>query len=198
MNKLFFGIIGVAAIGIGVFVVGQMYKTPVTPAEVLQTEQKMMDEKMTNSPAAAAEKTMDEIATTTEEVMMDNSSDDMMKKADVAREMEKDDVTMKKPGIYTKYDEGKLAMANTGDVVLFFKAAWCPSCRTLDAALVAEAANIPSDLTILEVDYDTAVELKKKYGVTTQHTLVQVDASGTMITKWSGGSTLASVVAKVQ
>jgi ABC-type uncharacterized transport system YnjBCD substrate-binding protein len=55
-------------------------------------------------------------------------------------------------------------------------------------------ANIPEGVYILDVDYDNSAELKQKYGVTMQHTLVQVDAKGNMITKWSGGDTLDSVV----
>ncbi|MFM2423781.1 MAG: hypothetical protein RLZZ70_168, partial [Candidatus Parcubacteria bacterium] len=121
--------------------------------------------------------------------------DEMMKSEDQAMD---DGAMMKKAGVYAPYDASKLAMANSGDVVLFFKAAWCPSCRTLDSNIKANLEAIPAGLTILEVDYDTATALKQKYGVTTQHTLVQVDASGTQLKKWSGGSTLASVVAQVQ
>jgi thiol-disulfide isomerase/thioredoxin len=89
-------------------------------------------------------------------------------------------------------------MAGTGDVVLFFKASWCPSCRAVDADIKANVTKIPELLTIMEVDYDNSVALKQKYGVTTQHTFVQVDESGNLIKKWNGGATLASVVAQVQ
>ncbi len=41
-------------------------------------------------------------------------------------------------------------------------------------------------------------DLKKKYGVTYQHTLVQVDAAGNTIKKWSGGNTLSSVLSMIQ
>jgi hypothetical protein len=50
----------------------------------------------------------------------------------------------------------------------------------------------------LKVDYESSTELKKKYGVTYQHTLVQVDAQGNMITKWSGGNTLESLLEKIK
>jgi hypothetical protein len=39
----------------------------------------------------------------------------------------------------------------------------------------------------LKTDYDSNNELKKKYGVTYQHTFVQIDSNGNMITKWNGG-----------
>src|SRR5690606_32085668 len=84
-------------------------------------------------------------------------------------------------GSYVDYDPALLANANDGDVVLFFHATWCPTCRILNNNLNAELAEIPADLTILKTDYDAQTELKQKYGVTYQHTLVQVDAQGNLI-----------------
>ena len=144
-----------------------------------------------------------------EQVVSENDTammkDELMKADEMADEaMMKDDAMgvdseiMMKAGVYAPYDESKLTMAEMGDVVLFFKASWCPSCRAVDSDIVANAANIPQGLTILEVDYDTATALKQRYGVTTQHTFVQVDATGAMIQKWSGGSTLESIVGQVQ
>ena len=120
----------------------------------------------------------------------------MMKNDDSAM-MEKGD-TMMKVGSYEAYAPEKLAQAATGDVVLFFRANWCPTCRSLDADIKTNMKNIPEDLTILDVDYDTSTELKKKYGITYQHTLVQVDQNGTMIKKWMGSPTLAAFVAEVK
>jgi thiol-disulfide isomerase/thioredoxin len=125
----------------------------------------------------------------------DDSMNDAMQKDEGAM-MEKD--TMMTKGSYEAYAPEKLTKANEGDVVLFFRAAWCPTCKVLDADLKAKMNTIPSGLTILDVNYDTETSLKQKYGVTYQHTLVQVDASGNMITKWSGGQTLASIVANVR
>lgn len=82
--------------------------------------------------------------------------------------------------------------------MLFFKANWCSTCIALDRNILDQHDNIPQDLTILEVNYDDAVELKKKYNVTVQHTLVQVDAEGVMITKWLGSPDLAALVEGVQ
>ncbi len=87
-------------------------------------------------------------------------------------------------------------MGATPYTVLDFSAPWCPSCRALDANL--QQATIPSDLTILKVDYDSAKDLKKKYGVVTQHTLVQVDADGNQIAKWVGGSTIDDITANLR
>jgi thioredoxin 1 len=97
-------------------------------------------------------------------------------------------------GEYVAYDSAKLAAAKTGKVVIFFAAAWCPTCRGLDKDINAHLTNIPANVTLLKADYDKESELKKKYGVTYQHTLVQVDESGTLIKKWSGSPTLGELV----
>ncbi len=104
-----------------------------------------------------------------------------------------------KAGTYEAYSPEKIALAAAkGNVVLNFSAAWCPKCRSLEADIKANLHNIPGNLTILKVDYDTATALKKKYGVTFQHTMVQVDKDGTLIKKWSGSPTLAAFVAEVK
>ena len=101
-------------------------------------------------------------------------------------------------GTYESYAPEKLAKAVTGKVVLFFHASWCPTCRALNTDIEASKSEIPGDVAILKTDYDTETELKKKYSVTTQHTLVQVDKDGNMLTKWSGGSTLESIISKLK
>ena len=103
-----------------------------------------------------------------------------------------------KAGTYEAYASGKLARAETGAVVLFFHAAWCPSCRALNADIENNMSAIPEGISILKTDYDKETELKKQYGITYQHTLVQVDKDGNMIKKWSGSPTLTSLVAQIQ
>ncbi|MBI5405999.1 thioredoxin family protein [Candidatus Kaiserbacteria bacterium] len=105
---------------------------------------------------------------------------------------------MAKAGSYEVYSPEKIAKAATGKVVLFFRAGWCPTCKALDADIRSHLKDIPADVTILDVDYDNSTALKQKYGVTYQHTLVQVDASGNQITKWSGGLTLAEFVTNIK
>lgn len=100
-------------------------------------------------------------------------------------------------GSYEVYAPEKLTKATDGKVVLFFRASWCPTCKALDADIRANLAKIPAGVTILDVDYDKYVDLKKKYNVTYQHTMVQVDASGNQIQKWSGSPTLGSILEKI-
>jgi thiol-disulfide isomerase/thioredoxin len=101
-------------------------------------------------------------------------------------------------GSYEPYSSDKIARAASGKVVLFFHAPWCPTCRQLDGNIQANLSNIPDGVTILKTDYDSETALKKKYGVTYQHTLVQVDADGNLITKWAGSPTLTSLLGSVK
>lgn len=101
------------------------------------------------------------------------------------------------PGKYLAYEDVSLASLE-GDIVLDFYASWCPSCRKLESDINNSLSDIPADLNIIVVNYDKETALKTKYGVTKQHTLVQVDQQGNLIKKWSGGSTLESIVANVE
>jgi thiol-disulfide isomerase/thioredoxin len=131
-----------------------------------------------------------------DEAMMEEKDDVMMKKDDASM-MDTSD-TMMKSGSYEVYAPEKLAGAETGDVVLFFRASWCPTCRALDADIKNNLQSIPADVTILDVNYDDSSALKQKYGVTYQHTLVQVDAKGNQIAKWNSSPTLAALLTQVK
>ncbi len=72
--------------------------------------------------------------------------------------------------------------------VLFFHANWCPTCRAAEKDFLANESAIPDGVVVLKLDYDKETELKKKYGITYQHTFVQVDANGEILSSWSGGS----------
>lgn len=106
-------------------------------------------------------------------------------------------VSVESAGLYAEYDPTLLARAEEGKVVLFFQASWCPSCRALDSDIRARLGDIPEEMTILRLDYDEETELRRLYEVTTQHTMVQVDANGALIKKWSGGNRLANIVEQV-
>ncbi|OGH66221.1 MAG: hypothetical protein A3J66_04185 [Candidatus Magasanikbacteria bacterium RIFCSPHIGHO2_02_FULL_47_14] len=101
-------------------------------------------------------------------------------------------------GSYEAYAPEKIAQAAAqGKVVLFFHAPWCPTCKAVNSDIEVNRASIPAGVTILKVDYDSSTALKQKYGVTYQHTFVQVDAEGNMIKKWSGGLTLDDVLSNI-
>lgn len=97
-------------------------------------------------------------------------------------------------GIYTEYSPEAVTTSDAKHIVLNFSATWCPSCRTVDKDINANISSIPAGVEIYKVDYDTNVALRKQYGITTQHTFVVVNSDGSMIKKWSGGSTLKDVL----
>jgi thiol-disulfide isomerase/thioredoxin len=80
------------------------------------------------------------------------------------------------------------------NVVLFFNAAWCSTCKVARDNFESSLDQIPSDLTIVVVDFDNATELRKLYGVTVQHTFVQIDAAGEAVGKWSGSTSIKQIV----
>ena len=57
-------------------------------------------------------------------------------------------------------------------VALHFHADWCPTCRAQDKTLESMKSEKGLDLTILQVNYDTEKDLKKRYGVKMQSTMV--------------------------
>lgn len=153
---------------------------------------------MNNDKGEMMDKEMKDKEMMNDSIVMEKKEGEMMKE-----EMKKEDDIMKEAvvmmkGSYEAYSSEKIAMAETGDVVLFFHASWCPSCRGLNSDIEANMSSIPEGVTILKVDYDKETELKKKYGVTTQHTLVQVDKNGNLIKKWSGGSSLSNLVSEIE
>lgn len=115
----------------------------------------------------------------TDKIIKD-SSDGMMEDKKIMEE---------KPGAYVDYLPQALSLAtqNGGKAVLFFWASWCPYCKIANEDFTNNLSQIPKGVTVLKVNYDTEKELKTKYGVTYQHTFVQVNESGNQITKWNGG-----------
>lgn len=94
---------------------------------------------------------------------------------------------------YIEYSKSEFEKASGKRRVLFFFANWCPTCKPTDQDLKANTSKIPQDVTIIRVNYndtDTDAEekdLARKYGVTYQHTYVQIDQNGNEVTKWNGG-----------
>ncbi|MCB9834484.1 thioredoxin family protein [Candidatus Nomurabacteria bacterium] len=93
---------------------------------------------------------------------------------------------------YIDYDPAQLARADNGDVVLFFHAGWCPTCKILDQSLT-NTDFLSTGITVMKLDYDSETELKNQYGVTSQHTLVQVDSQGNLIKSWRGSYNLSQI-----
>lgn len=94
---------------------------------------------------------------------------------------------------YSLYTGSAFAEAKEYRRVIFFYANWCPTCRPADADFTQNKNSVPEDVRIFRVNYndpDTDSEerdLARKYDVTYQHTFVQVDNEGNVVTKWNGG-----------
>jgi len=72
------------------------------------------------------------------------------------------------------YSAAALAEAEKANqpVALHFHADWCPTCRAQDKVVQALKAEKGLDLTILRVNYDTEKDLKRRFKVNSQSSLV--------------------------
>lgn len=95
---------------------------------------------------------------------------------------------------YAAYSADPTAYADS-KVVLFFHAPWCPNCRKSEESLTKDG--VPAGITVVKVDYDSMTDLKKKHGVTYQHTFVLLDAAGNGVKKFvaTTGEDIADEVA---
>ncbi|MGQ4506924.1 thioredoxin domain-containing protein [Dermabacteraceae bacterium P13103] len=97
---------------------------------------------------------------------------------------------------YDEYSKDPAAHANT-KTVLYFSASWCPQCQYTDKELKENPSFVPEDVTLVKVDFDSSTELRQKYGVTMQHTFVQIDADGNAVKTWQGAGA-AGLAGEVQ
>ena len=103
-------------------------------------------------------------------------------------------------GEYVDYSDSLVdqMLADGKRVVLFFHAAWCPTCRLADRRIREATYQIPSDVVIVKVDYDREKSLVDAYGVLYQHTFVQISEDRSPVTKFQGSSTLPAILANIQ
>lgn len=87
-------------------------------------------------------------------------------------------------GRYADYGESEIAARGYDETILFFYASWCPECRAFDEAI--RESNLQPGVQILKVNYDTATDLRQKYGVTLQSSFVSVNDNGEKIVYWQG------------
>lgn len=134
-----------------------------------------------------------------DEAMIKKNNEDSIEKEEMAEEadstkkeseaMKKEDTTSKQGSYITLADYNKDSSKYADSKkVYFFHASWCHICQEIDKAISADASKVPSGVTIIKTNFDNSTELRKKYGVTTQHTFVQVDNDGNETAQWSGAS----------
>lgn len=107
--------------------------------------------------------------------------------------MKKDENMMEVQG-YTAYNTEAVsaALAAKKNVVLFFHAGWCPTCKAADGNFQKET--LPANTVVFKTDYDSNTDLRKKYGVTSQHTFVSLNADGSLKKKSSGALHFSDLV----
>lgn len=94
---------------------------------------------------------------------------------------------------YVIFSQGILENYKNERRLLYFYANWCPTCRPVDDELNANPGKIPDGVVIIRINYnDTDTDsderaLAKKYGVTYQHTFVEIDSEGNVLQIWNGG-----------
>lgn len=178
-------------IGLGIVVGGVWWWT--------DSQSSLEDEKMTGSESMMKpneEKMMESDTKMEDAGMMEKRGDTMMEKPAMETKegsMMKSEVMMGQSERYVTYSKESLEQTKESRRVLFFYASWCPNCKPADAEFREKISEIPSDVTVVRVNYndpDTDQEekdLARKYGVTYQHTFVQIDKDGQVVTKWNGG-----------
>lgn len=172
----------IAAVSVFVFAGGQKDDGMMKKDDTMQSDGMKKDDGMMSKDSSTMSK---------DDGMMSHD-DGMMKKDD----------SMSGPAMF-KMDDGMMAMnkkalvvtfsdlqtaakhVKDGPTVLFFSATWCPDCRALVKSLQDSMNPLSPDITLVVVDYDKYMDLKTKYGVTYQHTFVQIDGKGNKIAIWN-------------
>lgn len=84
-------------------------------------------------------------------------------------------------GNYQSFESMSGSIDSDKVTVLDFYAPRCPSCRAAHKTILSEVDQLPTNLQILNVDYDSNTVLRQQYGVTSQHTFVLIDRKGNKI-----------------
>lgn len=153
----------------------------------------------------ALEEIVDEVLWDDDEDAADENTDESAEENDEADENANaevegnTEVVIENAG-YIDYSEEQFqsALDEWKDVALFFHATWCGTCAALNADIVANAKEITEETTVFKVDYDSSTELKKKYGITSQHTIVVVDAEWNKINSYQGTPTLDELLGNIE
>lgn len=151
-----------------------------------------------NEPSIVVEEPQEEA-----EIVM-NDEDTLSNEENSAQEIEESDsnidqdITLEEntsPGTYADFATSKLEADKVN--VIFFATGWCPTCQTLDKNISQNISTLPGNINILKADFDNSNDLRNRYDVRFQHTLVQVDGDGNEIKKWTGGSDIEDILSQI-
>lgn len=115
-----------------------------------------------------------------EDIQDEDTSDTQEMESSEESEMSEEENAMEasSEAEYVAYSENALQEYQGKNKVIFFHAAWCTTCRALDAELSENISQLPEGTVVMKADYDSETDLRQKYGVNLQHTLVFVDDEG--------------------
>jgi thioredoxin 1 len=107
---------------------------------------------------------------------------------------------------YVPFDQMKFETAQEQGKVIYleFYASWCPSCRAQDPAIRSAFEQMKQkqeryqNVAGFQVDYDRFDDLKKKYGITYQHSHIILSPSGDVAVKsigeqWDAGELINKI-----
>ncbi|MFZ5391147.1 MAG: thioredoxin family protein [Patescibacteria group bacterium] len=188
INKNLWWSLAVLVVGgaVIIFLVNQpkTNQTEINQEAMMQSTDKMIDQD--NESMTKDELDQDKMMPEKDVMANPSDNDKMMEPVD---KMVGQSDTMASQGAYLDYSSDLAAAEFKKDnkVVLFFYASWCPFCQAADKVFKNQTNDIPSQVTVLKVDYDKEAQLKSRYGVTYQHTFVQIDETGKVLSRWNGG-----------
>ena len=101
---------------------------------------------------------------------------------------------------YTDYtqDAFNKAVQDNKNIVLFFHASWCPTCRALDQEIKNGLSRVPTNTEIFKIDFENSGGLVRQYGITTQHTTVYLKGSATSPGATYYGGDLDEVIFQIE
>lgn len=150
--------------------------------------QEQMDDTINNDIMVKDDTSMTEQEIEKQNDTMIKNDDIMINNDDVMMDDNAQDTITQSAWSYETYSASAVTSALSAgkSVVLFFHASRCPPCRALEAQI--NANTLPDNTVVFKVDYDNSTDLKKQYGVTTQHTLVRIGSDWSMVSKNIGGT----------
>ena len=96
---------------------------------------------------------------------------------------------------YKKYSSELVKNAWNKNIVLFFHADWCPTCEAFEKKVLTET--IPENILILKVDFDSNLELRKKYNIVTQTSFVLIDNKWNLKKRWIWWRWIKNIIKKI-
>ena len=104
------------------------------------------------------------------------------------------------PGQYRDFFAGDLEnLSGSKRIVLFFDGRNCSTCIVLHEDINRNRRNIPEDLIIFRVPFNSSLELRNRYAVSEPGVLVYIDSSSQEVLRtWKNSVTLDAIVAVVR